>query len=279
MSSAREEPGPTEPAPACLGALCPYPGPPCPPQTTVLGLGANQAVPGRRMSTRTNTGIHAYLSLVSEPVGCPYCLLFCVCLYSQVCNRLFVCLSFHDPVFFLPPSLCVLLSESDVTTGAAGVGGVHTCPLSLSLVRSRSPGTAAASPAPLQPPTPPPPPPALDLSARGASELSLQLETGAQQPKPAGTGSPHTRHLNRDSRLQNCSETQRQQRGRTRRTPRTPFLRPKCTRLLAAPSRDPELRSHSPLSFRRRCSPGAPRSPELTGAGVRAERAAVNPGR
>lgn len=161
MSSAREEPGPTEPAPACLGALCPYPGPPCPPQTTVLGLGANQAVPGRRMSTRTNTGIHAYLSLVSEPVGCPYCLLFCVCLYSQVCNRLFVCLSFHDPVFFLPPSLCVLLSESDVTTGAAGVGGGCIPVLSRSHWFAAAPrGQPPPVPPPsnLQPPTPTPRP-------------------------------------------------------------------------------------------------------------------------
>lgn len=196
-----------------------------------------------------------------------------MCLYSQVCNRLFVCLSFHDPVFFLPPSLCVLLSESDVRPGAAGAGGGGAYLSSLALIGSQPlPGDSRRQSRP--PPTPPPP--ALELSARGASELSLPLETGAQQPKQAGTGSPHTRHLNRDSRLQNCSETQRRQRRRTRRTP---CLRPLCTRLLAAPSRDPELRPHSPLSFRRRCSPGAPRSPELTGTGVRAERAAVNPGR
>lgn len=88
----------------------------------------------------------------------------------------------------------------------------------------------------------------------------------------------HIRHLDRDSRLQNCSETRRRC-GRTRRTPSFgPQYTPSVLSISAAPGRDLELRPHSPGTSQRRCSPGAPRSPELPGAGVRTERAAVNPG-
>ncbi|MXQ91042.1 hypothetical protein E5288_WYG005496 [Bos mutus] len=100
--------------------------------------------------------------------------------------------------------------------------------------------------------------------ARGAaSELSLLLSTGAQQLEPAGTGSPHTRCLSGDSRLQNCSETRQREDAEDSQT------EPSVHWCLEVQSRNPELRPHAPLtSLRQRRSPGVSWSPELTGAGV-----------